>query len=811
MSEMDAMTPFDGFSDNSELALPGAAPARGDAPKQKSLMATFHRHMRGRYLMVLPFALVFGVAGAYLGWKSQKPLYRSDAAIQIKYKMPVLPGPGGTSNNETLIGAIPMYDEFMATQYYVITSRRVISQALRRPEWQNTDRGDDLETIKMFFDNLLVEHPRQTQTIHIAFTDRDPGVAAAGANAITHTYEDLYKGNDESIKDTALQNLDTKQFEKDRNILAKRDEMNRLARENYGTQDVEPIYQMRRTQFMELEQKKDQLNWILAQREAKGDVNKIIDDLTDTQIGMTDPVMAQKIAIRDQAQQQMAQLEATVLRNNPKLVEARAAYESTSKVVEEYGTSFRDLQKKLANGVDLNTNAGGAGTEGLAQRLTMSKEALQKEIGAVDKLYNDQKIKVDEIGHVMQTLNDDRDELKVLETDLENIKHEKEAFLFMMSGPERLQVLNYGEVPVGPMKDNRKKVAVAGGMGGMLLPVLACIGLSLVSKRYRFSDDAQAGAGMPPLLGILPTLPDKLSDPEQAAIAAHCIHQLRIMLQVNGGAVGSNGASSERRVYMITSASAGDGKTSLTMALGLSFAASGSRTLVVDCDMVGQGLTNRLKARSSEGLQEALCAGTLQGRVKKTTTPNLYILPIGGADSGHAGALSPVSIRRLLTEARRIFDVVIIDTGPVLGSLEAQVISAAADSVILTIARGQHHGLVERSVRLLQQVGARVAGMVFNRAEQRDFQRSVGSSSIKSISTTPRSQRMLIADGAEESRFGPLARSVASFMPSNAVKELPAKSETKPSPGGAAATDAAGSEVVQGVSQSDEHQNGEAL
>jgi len=195
--------------------------------------------------------------------------------------------------------------------------------------------------------------------------------------------------------------------------------------------------------------------------------------------------------------------------------------------------------------------------------------------------------------------------------------------------------------------------------------------------------------------------------------------------------------------------------------------------------MVGQGLTNRLKARSSEGLQEALCAGTLQGRVKKTTTPNLYILPIGGAESGHAGALSPVSIRRLLVEARRIFDVVIIDTGPVLGSLEAQVIAAAADSVILTIARGQHHQLVERSVRLLQQVGAKVAGMVFNRAEKHDFQRSVGSSSLKSMSSTPRSQRMLIADSSEESRFGPLARSVASFMPApSSAKELPAKPET---------------------------------
>src|SRR5205085_4173656 len=110
-----------------------------------------------------------------------------------------------------------------------------------------------------------------------------------------------------------------------------------------------------------------------------------------------------------------------------------------------------------------------------------------------------------------------------------------------------------------------------------------------------------------------------------------------------------------------------------------------------------------------------------------------------------------------------------IDTGPILGSLEATVVGAAVDAAILTIARGQHQPLVERSVRQLRQIGATIAGLVFNRAEHRDFQKSVGSSSIRSMSSAPQPQRMLLSEGAEESRFGPLARSVASFMPGNAA------------------------------------------
>src|SRR4030095_8899345 len=71
------------------------------------------------------------------------------------------------------------------------------------------------------------------------------------------------------------------------------------------------------------------------------------------------------------------------------------------------------------------------------------------------------------------------------------------------------------------------------------------------------------------LLGILPNLPDRLTDPDQAATAAHCVHQIAAMLKITSG-------GDDQQVYAVTSAQPGDGKTSLTLALALSFAASGS-------------------------------------------------------------------------------------------------------------------------------------------------------------------------------------------------------------------------------------------
>src|SRR6185295_9306504 len=86
---------------------------------------------------------------------------------------------------------------------------------------------------------------------------------------------------------------------------------------------------------------------------------------------------------------------------------------------------------------------------------------------------------------------------------------------------------------------------------------------------------------------------------EHRAAAARCIHQIRVLLRAWS-------AGRKSSVYLVTSTTAKEGKTSLTMSLGLSFAASGARTLVIDCDLVGRHFTNALDAGKMRGLHEAL-------------------------------------------------------------------------------------------------------------------------------------------------------------------------------------------------------------
>jgi Mrp family chromosome partitioning ATPase len=128
----------------------------------------------------------------------------------------------------------------------------------------------------------------------------------------------------------------------------------------------------------------------------------------------------------------------------------------------------------------------------------------------------------------------------------------------------------------------------------------------------------------------------------------------------------------------------------------------------------------------------------------------------------HAGIFSPQSVRRLVNEAKKHFEIILIDTGPILGSIEATPVAAASDGVILTVARGQQRPLVEKALAHLNSIGARVAGVVFNRAQSRDFEQSISGISMRSASRSTNGNGASRAGQQKDSgQFGPVARAVA--------------------------------------------------
>jgi capsular exopolysaccharide synthesis family protein len=296
-------------------------------------------------------------------------------------------------------------------------------------------------------------------------------------------------------------------------------------------------------------------------------------------------------------------------------------------------------------------------------------------------------------------------------------------------GADRLSVASWGDVPVDAYTDHRRISAIISAMGFGMVPFLGFLCLGALDRRYRFSDDANDAISTVPLLGVVPELPERMLYPDMANIAARCVHNLRVRLQLFG-------RSRDHKLFMITSATAGEGKTSLTLALGYSFASSGTRTLLIDCDAVGRGLTHRLKREGEPGLTESVEQPGLQH--VKAAAKNLWLLPVGQADELSASSLSAEKLRELIDIAADAYDIVLVDTGPILSSLEAPLVAQMSDHVILAIAQGQQQQCVQRAMRLLRTIGAPVAGFVFNRATTDDYHRSVGGASNAYYKTASR-------------------------------------------------------------------------
>lgn len=699
-----------------------STPFSAGGERQITPLRKVHRLLRGRYVIAIVLAGICGVVGASAGFISQRPAYKSDGLIEVK---PIIP------DIDSYDRVMLMYGTHMQSQVAWLKSERLIRLALERPEWKAAKPGFGPDLAAVFNQNLTVTYLKNTPLIQVSYSDADAKVAPVAVRTIINTYKEKFSGEHLKTTNKKIDHWETTQRDCRRDIALDKRTIEEAAAP-YGYDDLSTLLNS---------QLSEQIRLDALVRDAEMDFDAAKENkpapMTLEEIARVDPTMEQHKRIRDELELQVEQALFTMGENHPTVKRMQNQLQIRTKLVNKYADEFRGKYSGVRLAADgKQTALVPANPTVLQQSLTRLQEFAKKE-----------RAKTAALGQTYRKIQNAKLEITELTQRLKEADEQIEKLSFQKSMVGELNVISDGST-AAPDKDKRIQLAAIGMLGGGALPVGLLLLVGLLDGRYRYSDEAVgeeslAGAR---LLGILPNLPDRLNDPEQAAIAAHCVHQVRTMLQINGGA--------ERRVIAVTSASPGDGKTSLTLALGLSYAACGTRTLLIDCDLIGAGLTHRMNVNADAGVLEAIAERSLMTHVQPTDIDNVSILPVAASRAHHASTLSPAGLRRLLEEAEQHFDTILIDTGPLLGSIEAPLVCSAADRVVLTISRGQQRPLVERSISHLAAIGARTAGIVFNRAEQSDFARSISGMSVRSFSQRPRTN-----DNGE--RIGPVARAVA--------------------------------------------------
>lgn len=275
-------------------------------------------------------------------------------------------------------------------------------------------------------------------------------------------------------------------------------------------------------------------------------------------------------------------------------------------------------------------------------------------------------------------------------------------------------VLERAFVPAKPSLDRRPKLTLA-VLFAALLAGLGAAGLRAGTNRIiRKVEDIHYVLDRP-ILGQLPIF--GCSRPSTSGLEGPAIEAVRMirtcLLRRLKGRHG--------HTVVVTSAEAGAGKTTVAALLAKSLAQRGSKVLLVDANLRKPGVSAALGLPAGPGLVELLTANPTQEGVVKTDPSGLHVLPAGSPRDGRElELLASDAFQNCLRRWRREYDVVLLDTPPVLPVADARIISQFVDGTVLVIRENhcEQEDLID-SLNYLDACGAHFLGVIYIGTDRR--------------------------------------------------------------------------------------------
>ena len=170
------------------------------------------------------------------------------------------------------------------------------------------------------------------------------------------------------------------------------------------------------------------------------------------------------------------------------------------------------------------------------------------------------------------------------------------------------------------------------------------------------------------------------------------------------------------RVVMVTSATSGEGKTSLATHLAASLARAGHKTLLLDGDLRKPAAHRIFDLPLGPGFSELLRGETdLPEAVRPTQAPGLWLLPAGTCDNEALQQLAQDAVRRIIERLRPEYDFIVIDSSPVLPVADALLLAQYADGVLLSLFQEVSRlPKVYAAYQRLKMIRVRMLGAVMN-------------------------------------------------------------------------------------------------
>lgn len=695
------------------------------SPAQQSLSHYWHVLLKRRWtVMSVAFVLTtLTVIGSY----KSTPIFRASSRVQVEADTPLI-----QSLNDLYHGmGINTDDAFLQTQLQVVQSDTLAWHTVEQLGLDQNPSFADRATIAMhdpesrkvrlisaFKSGLNVELVPKTRMMVVGFESPNPRLAARVANTLVANYVDYnfqlkYDATRQASgwMETQLDELKAK-VEKSQQALVDYERQHSLiSSAASGTQERENV-----------------------ERQVLSDLSK---DLT-----AAEGDRIQKQSLYDEIRTDRAQI-ARLAHNEllQRLEEQSAEWnQAYTETLAQYGPNFPKalrLQKQITEGQSQIEQE----QERVIERIRMDYvTALNREKLATAAVSHEKEI----LGSVNQLLV----QHNILQRDFEAneqlyqslIQRLKDATVSAGLRSTNIHQVDMALPPDRPIRPKKLLNISVGVVAGLMLGIMLAFGQEALDHSIRSAEEIESLLAVP-TLGTIPMYRQlrarraydlltknkkELATPAHevalavaerpSSVIAEAYRALRTSILLSM-------ADRPPKTLLVTSASAGDGKTVTSINLAMALAQRKGPVLLIDADLRKSGISGILNCNLNRGLSTVLSGGAAVEEVLEQygLIPNLWILPAGPASPSPADLLSSETMAHLLQKVSARFEHIVIDSPPVMAVTDATILSSLVDGVVL-VAQGARTSKASllRTCRILDAAGARILGFALNKFDYRD-------------------------------------------------------------------------------------------
>ncbi|SFU47089.1 capsular exopolysaccharide family [Methylobacterium sp. 174MFSha1.1] len=282
-------------------------------------------------------------------------------------------------------------------------------------------------------------------------------------------------------------------------------------------------------------------------------------------------------------------------------------------------------------------------------------------------------------------------------------------------GTNNVSIVDRAEIPGAPVSPRLAKILAIALAIGLIVACAVVYVLELLDDTFKGAENLEETLGLT-ALGVIPlsdqsttTVIETVVGQPQSGVA-ESYRSLRTALQFST-------ESGVPRVLLVTSAKPGEGKSTTSVSLAVNFAQLGMRVLLIDADLRNPSIGRYLKVESKTGLSNYLAGAAEIGDLPQPCfVDGVSVITAGALPPNPAELLAGPKLPALLAQMSESFDIILIDSPPVMGLADAPILSSIAAGTLLVIQSNvTRRGLVRAAVKRLRFARARLVGTVLSK------------------------------------------------------------------------------------------------